>query len=50
MLIDTAIRLQKHALEMRRDRRAWLPIVLTAVGIVAAFIGTLLGAYIKGKS
>jgi hypothetical protein len=48
MLIDTAIHLQKHALEIRRERRAWLPILLTAVGIIAAFAGTLLGAYIKG--
>lgn len=50
ILIDTAIHLQKHALEMRRERRAWLPIILTAVGIIAAFAGTLLGAYIKGNS
>jgi hypothetical protein len=50
MLIDTAIHLQKHALEMRRERRAGLPILLTAVGIMAAFVGTLLGAYIKGNA
>jgi hypothetical protein len=49
MLIDVAIHLQKHALEIRRERRAWLPIVLTAIGILAAFAGTILGAYIKGK-
>jgi hypothetical protein len=50
MLIDTAIHLQKQALEIRRERRWWLPIVLTAVGIVAAFAGTILGAIIKGSS
>ena len=50
MLFDTAMHLQKHALEIRRERRAFLPIALTAVGIAAAFAGTILGAIIKGGS
>jgi hypothetical protein len=50
MLIDTAIHLQKHALEIRRERRAWLPLVLSVVGILAGFLGTILGAIIRGRS
>ena len=49
MLIDTAIHLQKHELEMRRERRWILPLVLTAVGIMTAFAGAIIGAWIKGK-
>jgi hypothetical protein len=49
MLIDTAINLQKHALEIRREKRAWIPLVLTGVGILGAFLGTILGAAIKGN-
>jgi hypothetical protein len=48
MLIDASIHLQKHALEIRRDRRSWFPILLTGVGIIAAFGGTIIGAMIKG--
>jgi hypothetical protein len=49
MLIDTAIHLQKYELDMRAEReRRWLfPIILSAIGIVAAFAGTLLGVWIK---
>jgi hypothetical protein len=46
MLIETAIHLQNHALELRRENRAWLPLALTALGIVAAFVGAVLGAYV----
>lgn len=49
MLFDTAMHLQKHALEIRRERRAFLPIALTAIGIAAAFAGTILGAILKGS-
>ena len=48
MLIETAIHLQKHELEMRRERRWPLPIFLTAIGESAtALAGTLLGVWIK---
>lgn len=47
LLIDTAIHLQKHALELKKESRAWLPLLLTVVGVVAAFAGTILGAMIK---
>src|SRR6266851_2246682 len=47
MLIDSAIDLQTHALEIRKDKRAWLPIVMTGIGILAVFLGTILGAMIK---
>jgi hypothetical protein len=50
MLIDTAIHLQKHALEMRRERRWLLPLIVSAISIVAAFAGTILGAIIKTAS
>ena len=49
MLTQTAIDLQTHALEIRREQKAWIPLLLSAVGITAAFIGTILGALIKGK-
>jgi hypothetical protein len=48
MLIDAAIHLQKHALELRRERRAWLPVMLTAISILGAFVGTILAALIRG--
>ena|SRR5438128_10007464 len=48
MLIETAIHLQKHALEIHRERRWILPIILGAIGIAVAFAGTILGAMIKG--
>lgn len=49
MLFDAAIHLQKQELEMRRERRAFLPIILTAIGVITAFTGTILGAIIKGS-
>jgi hypothetical protein len=49
MLIDTVIHLQKHELDMYRDRRWLFPIILSAIGIVTAFAGTLLGVWIKGN-
>jgi hypothetical protein len=49
MLFVAAIHLQEHALEIRREKRAFWPILLTAVGIVTAFAGTILGAIIKGS-
>ncbi|HVR58684.1 MAG TPA: hypothetical protein VMT72_17880 [Pseudolabrys sp.] len=49
MLFDTAIHLQKHALEIRRERRAFWPILVAAVGVATAFAGTILGALIKGS-
>jgi hypothetical protein len=49
LLIDTAIHLHKHALELKRERRAWLPLLLSGVGIVAALAGTILGAVLKSK-
>jgi hypothetical protein len=48
MLIETAIHLQKHALEIQRERRAWVPLALSGVGILAAFLGTILGAVLGG--
>lgn len=47
MLIDTAIHLQKHALEMRREQRWKYPILVSLLGIVAGFAGAILGAMIK---
>jgi len=47
MLFETAIHLQKHELELRKDRRAWLPLALTGIGILAALLGTILGAMIR---
>jgi len=47
MLFETATHLQKHELELRKDRRAWLPLALTGIGILAAFLGTILGALIR---
>jgi hypothetical protein len=49
MLIDTAIHLQKHALELRRERRALLPLLATGIGIIATLVGTIVGAMIKEK-
>jgi hypothetical protein len=49
LLIETAIDLHKHALELKRERRAWLPLLLSGVGIVAALAGTILGAVLKSK-
>jgi hypothetical protein len=47
MLFKTATHLQKHELELRKHKRAWLPLALTGIGILAAFLGTILGAVIK---
>ena len=49
LLIDTAIHLHKHALELKRENRAWLPLLLSGIGIIAALAGTILGAILKGK-
>lgn len=49
MLMDIAINLQRQALEMRRERRAWLPFLLTGTGIVGSLLGAILGAMIKGS-
>jgi hypothetical protein len=48
MLVDTAINLQKHAIEIHRERRAKWPIIISGAGAVAAFAGALLGVIIKG--
>lgn len=50
MLIDTAIHLQKHELEMRKDQRFLIPILISSVGIFAGLLGTILGAVIKASS
>jgi hypothetical protein len=50
MLINISIHLQKHALEMHREKRALYPIILTAVGILATLAGTLVGAALKSNS
>jgi hypothetical protein len=47
MLIETAIHLQKHELEMVREQKSKVALLVSAVGILAAFLGTLLGAWIK---
>jgi hypothetical protein len=45
MMIDAAIRLRQAAVEDRRERRWWLPIVVAVI----TFIGALLGAWIGAK-
>jgi len=47
MLVDAAIHLQKHALEMQRERRAWVPLLMTGIGILATLAGTVLGAWLR---
>jgi hypothetical protein len=49
-LIKTAIDLQKHALEIQRERRAWVPLAISGVAAGTALLGALLGAWIKSKS
>ncbi len=49
LLINTAIHLHKHALELKREDRARLPVIISAIGIAAAFAGTILGAILKGS-
>ena len=45
-LIETAIHLQKQALEFRRDRRAWLPLAASVLAAFTAFAGSIIGAAI----
>jgi hypothetical protein len=47
MLIETAVHLQKHALEMRRERRWLVPVVVSIFGTLGAFAGAIVGAMIK---
>jgi hypothetical protein len=49
MLFDTAMHLQKHALEMRREGRALYPYIVSAGGAIAAFLGAILGALIRSN-
>lgn len=45
-LIETAIELQKQALELHRERRAWLPVAASFVAAVSGFAGSVIGAAI----
>ncbi len=42
LLVDTAIQLQNHALEIKRERGKWIPLVVGFAGVIlGALIGTL---------
>jgi hypothetical protein len=47
LLFETAMHLQKHDLELQRERRAWVPVLMTGMAIVSALAGTVIGALIK---
>ncbi|MGR4869891.1 hypothetical protein ACIPRI_13600 [Variovorax sp. LARHSF232] len=44
-LIDTAVGLHSRALDQQKERRWWLPLVTA----VAALLGAVLGAWLKGR-
>jgi hypothetical protein len=46
-LIETAIDLHSKALELKQDRRWWIPLV---AGFIGGLIGTILGFLINGTS
>jgi hypothetical protein len=44
-LVETAINLHTKAIETRRERRWWIPLISAAAGLV----GALIGAWLKAK-
>lgn len=45
-LLEIAIRLQSEALEQKRERRWWVPVIVSISGVLFGFIGAMLGAMI----
>jgi hypothetical protein len=46
-LIATAVDLHSKALELKQDRRWWIPLVASFIG---SLIGTILGFLLKGPA